>query len=217
MTLQNPFARPSSTASSVSRRINVQTMPSASTLVLEITLALAMKDMLATVKHVIRLIDASLSLLCVVLTALVYTQDLGLFLALARTVSRAWKTPQSLSTASWIVQHAAGQSIDAKMVPMDVTHMQHAHTRHLEITHAAVTRVTVATESSVRSSIDVKTAVMAVQSMHSASTLAQVKITALVWMASLDTVQKSVRELTLARMPMAAAHLMLLATSSNLL
>jgi len=216
MTLQSLFARPSSTVSSVLRRINARTTPSASTLVLETTLALAMTDMLATVKHVIRLIDASLSLLCVVLTALVYTQDLGLFLALARTVSRAWKTPQSLSTASWIVQHAAGQSIDAKMVPMDVTHMQHAHTRHLEITRAAVTRVTVATESSVRSSIDVKTAVMAVQSMHSASTLAQVKITALVWMASLDTVQKSVRELTLARMPMAAAHLMLLATSSSL-
>jgi len=216
MTLQSLFARPYSTVSSELRRINARTTPSASTLVLETTLALAMTDMLATVKHVIRLIDASLSLLCVVLTALVYTQDLGLFLALARTVSRAWKTPQSLSTASWIVQHAAGQSIDAKMVPMDVTHMQHAHTRHLEITHAAVTRVTVATESSVRSSIDVKTAVMAVQSMHSASTLAQVKITALVWMASLDTVQKSVRELTLARMPMAAAHLMLLATSSSL-
>lgn len=216
MTLQSLCARPSSTVSSVLRRINARTTLSASTLVLETTLALAMKDMLATVKHVIRLIDVSLSILYVVLTALVYTQDLGLFLALARTVSRAWKTPQSLSTASWVVQHAAGQSIDAKMVAMDVMHMQHAHTRHLEITRAAVTRVTVATESSVRSSIDVKTAVMAVQSMHSAFMLAPVKITALVWMASLDSVQKSVRELTLARMPMAAAHLMLLATSSSL-
>ena len=54
------------------------------------------------------------------------------------------------------------------------------------------------------------------QSMHSVSTLVQVKIIALVRMASLDKVQKNVHELTLARMAMAAAHLMLLATLSSL-